>query len=228
SVASGREALEAVQNAVPDVVVSALHLPDITGTQLAQQIRAASNGAKVGFVLVSSEAEKADTGSLSKCGNAVLLQKPFTAERLAEAVSLVSGRSQAADPVRGDKREELRVLIVDDSMAARLHIRSVLGHLGLSRFVEATDGAQAVALTAREAFDLIVTDYNMPFMDGQGLVGYLKQNPATTSVPIIMVTTETDPAELEAVRRLGVAAICDKSFQHEEVEKVIEQLLRNS
>ena len=45
----------------------------------------------------------------------------------------------------------------------------------------AADGAQAVAAVARETFDLIVTDYNMPYMDGRGLVGYLKQNPSTTS-----------------------------------------------
>ena len=62
----------------------------------------------------------------------------------------------------------------------------------------------------------------MPFMDGRGLVGYLKQNPATASVPIIMVTTETDPAKLEAVRRLGVTAICDKSFQPEVVRKIVD------
>ena len=51
---------------------------------------------------------------------------------------------------------------------------------------------------------MIVTDYNMPFMDGSGLVGYLKQNPSTASVPIIMVTTEQDPVKLDAVRQLGV------------------------
>jgi two-component system chemotaxis response regulator CheY len=227
SVPSGREALEAVNSAVPDVMVSALHLPDMTGTQLAQQIRAAGNAARIGFVLISSEAEKADAGSLSNCGKAMLLQKPFTPEQLAEALSLVAGRSTVKKPPTGDKRGGLRVLIVDDSLAARVHIRSVLGQLGLSKFAEAPDGAQAVALAAREAFDLIVTDYNMPFMDGQGLVGYLKQNPATALVPIIMVTSETDPAKLDAVRRLGVAAICDKAFRPEEVEKVIEQVLKN-
>jgi two-component system chemotaxis response regulator CheY len=61
-------------------------------------------------------------------------------------------------------------------------------------------------------------------MDGHGLVGYLKQNPATASVPIIMVTTETDPAKLEAIRGLGVAAICEKSFPREIVRKIVDEL----
>ena len=122
-------------------------------------------------------------------------------------------------------RGKLRVLIVDDSTTARLHVRSVLGEMGLTNFVEATDGAQAVAAVAKQPYDLIVTDYNMPFMDGLGLVGYLKQNPLTASVPIIMVTTETDPAKLEAVRRLGVAAVCDKSFPAAIVRMIIDELV---
>jgi CheY-like chemotaxis protein len=115
---------------------------------------------------------------------------------------------------------------VDDSTPARLHMRSVLASLGLSHVVEAADGAQAVAAVARETFDLIVTDYNMPFMDGSGLVGYLKQNPSTASVPIIMVTSEQDPVKLAAVRQLGVAAICDKNFPLDTVRKIIDELVK--
>jgi two-component system chemotaxis response regulator CheY len=195
--------------------------------QLAQQIRGESKSAAPGFVLISSEAETSQVGSLSKCGQAVLLQKPFTPEKLFEALSLVSGQSgleSASEEKSG--RGKLRVLIVDDSTPARLHIRSVLAGLGLSQFAEAADGAQAVAAVARGTFDLIVTDYNMPFIDGRGLIGYLKQNPATVSVPIIMVTTETDPAKLEAVRQLGVAAVCGKSFAAEVVRNIIDQILR--
>src|SRR6185312_12472029 len=75
-----------------------------------------------------------------------------------------------------------RVLIVDDSKPARLHVRNVLTTLGLTRFGEAKDGAEAVAALAREPFDLVVTDYNMPLMDGHNLVSYLKQNPTTAHV----------------------------------------------
>ena len=173
-------------------------------------------------MLISSESESSDAGSLSKCGHAVLVKKPFTPEQLLGALRVVSQRSQPATP--SIDRGHLRVLIVDDSAAARLHVRSVLAGMGVAKFAEAADGAQAVAAVARETFDLIVTDYNMPLMDGRGLVGYLKQNPATASVPIIMVTTETDPAKLEAVRLLGVTAVCEKSFPPEVVRKTLDEL----
>jgi serine/threonine protein kinase/DNA-binding NarL/FixJ family response regulator len=224
AVATGQEALRAVKSKSPAVIVCTLHLADMTGVQLAEQVRAECPASTPGFVLISSQDESAQVGSLSKCGKAAVLHKPFTPEQLAEALKLVTAAPASAAPEAN--RGNHRVLIVDDSVVARVHIRMVLTELGLRQFVEAADGAQAVAAVARESFDLIVTDYNMPFMDGSGLVSYLKQNPATAAVPIIMVTTETDPAKLDPVRRLGVAAICDKSFQREEVQEILDEVLK--
>jgi CheY-like chemotaxis protein/tRNA A-37 threonylcarbamoyl transferase component Bud32 len=234
AVSTAAEALRASRSERRDVVICALHLPDGTGVQLAEQIRAETQPASPAFVLISSEAEGGEVGSLSRLGKAVLLKKPFTAPQLGEALRLVSGGPQTASQAApatpsslnaGKNRGRLRVLIVDDSAAARLQVRQVLTGLGLSQFVEAPDGARAVAAVAGERFDLIVTDYNMPYMDGGSLVAYLKQNSATAAVPIIMVTTETDPARLEAVRRLGVAAVCDKSFPVETVRKILDGLV---
>jgi two-component system chemotaxis response regulator CheY len=196
----------------------------MTGVQLAEQMQVEFKAAAPGFVLISSETESADAGSLSKCGHAVLLKKPFTPEQLVDALKMVS--AEQASPPAASKLDRVRVLIVDDSAPARLHIRRVLTGLGLSQFVEATDGAHAVAALAGGTFDLIVTDYNMPHMDGRGLVGYLKQNPSTATIPIIMVTTEDDAGKLEAVRRLGVAAVCGKSVPAEVVRQVIEQVVK--
>ena len=135
-----------------------------------------------------------------------------------------SGLPREAVWLSRDGPAKLRVLIVDDSGAARVHIKNVLKGLGFLQFSEAPDGAQAVAAVAGAVFDLIVTDYNMPFMDGRGLVGYLKQDPSTASIPIIMVTTEEDPGKLAAVRQLGVTAICGKSFPPEVARRILDQL----
>lgn len=224
AVASGQEALNVLMKERLDAIVSALHLPDMTGVELGQRIHSQSKGNGPGFVLISSEAESSQAGTLSKCGKAVLLHKPFTPEKLAEALKVVTAPAIAAFAVSKSKLGQLRVLIVDDSAPARLHIRGVLEALGLVRFIEAADGARAVAAAAKDTFDLIVTDYNMPYLDGRGLITFLKENPATASVPIIMVTTETDPGKLQAVRQLGVT-ICDKSFQRDVIQKILEQIV---
>jgi CheY-like chemotaxis protein/tRNA A-37 threonylcarbamoyl transferase component Bud32 len=226
AVASGQEALDAARADPPSAIVTALHLPDMTGVQLAERVRSSCTGPVPGFVLISSESELTTVGTLADFERAVLLLKPFTPEQLTGALGRVARNARSG--VAAAHLARLHVLIVDDSAAARAHVKQVLHGLGLVRFVEAADGAQAVAAVSRDTFDLIVTDYNMPYMDGLGLVGYLKQDPATASVPIIMVTTETDPAKLDAVRGLGVAAICDKSFEPEVVRRVIDEVVRIS
>jgi two-component system chemotaxis response regulator CheY len=116
------------------------------------------------------------------------------------------------------------VLVVDDSAAARSHVRSVLAGLGVRDVVETADGAQAVELLKKESFDLVVTDYHMPGLDGRGLLEFIRRRSSCPSVPVIVVTTETDPARLAALRHLGVSAICDKTFKPEVVRGVIEPL----
>jgi two-component system chemotaxis response regulator CheY len=224
----------------------------MTGVQLAQQVAAEGGGTPAGFLLISSESESQDCGSLSKAGRAAVLHKPFTVEQLAEALSLVSRRNlrPAATaiasgeatvcqpgpaparpqvpaplaPSTAARRGRLKVLLADDSSAARLHVRGVLRELGFTLVVEAADGAQAVAAVARENFDLVVTDYNMPFMDGLGLVGYLRQNSSTATVPILLVSTEKDAGKLEALRRLGVTAFCEKSFPAAVAREILDRL----
>jgi serine/threonine-protein kinase len=225
---SGQKALEAARNAPPQLVISAMHLEDMTGAELAPKMRAEMPESPPGFVLITTQAEADEAKGQSKTLHAIRLTKPFSRDQLAQALAAASSSLPPSEPKKKIASfSDLRVLIVDDSAPARVHIRGVLQGLGFTQFAEAADGARAVAALAGGSFDLIVTDYNMPYMDGRGLVGYLKQNPATASVPIIMVTTETDPAKLDPVRQLGVT-ICDKNFQRDAVRAVLDQLLRVS
>ena len=232
-VANGSDAITAVHSLRPKVVISAMYLPDIKGVELAQRIRSEITVDAPGFILVTSESDEAESTSLSRLNRVLVLQKPFSSRQLVEAFNLVTGASMP--PVsttiavchrqlsRPD-RSQLRVLIADDSSTARIQVRTVLQGLGFSQFVEVPDGAHAIAVAAREACHLIVTDYNMPLMDGRALVSYLKQNPATATIPIVMVTTETDPRVLDPVRQLGVVAIVEKAFPASVVGPLMDSL----
>src|SRR5262249_32840518 len=152
-----------------------------------KQVQAEAPQNAPGFVLVSTESEGKQAGTLSKLSRVVLLHKPFSPEQLVEALNVVTGKPLAmkstavsiaplaAAPRPAVDRAGLRVLVVDDSTAARAIVCSGLRGLGFSQFVEVADGAQAIAAAAREPFALIVTDYNMPLMNGHALVSYLKQ-----------------------------------------------------
>ncbi|MFO0821776.1 MAG: response regulator [Gemmataceae bacterium] len=241
--ASGAAALAAVREHRPDAVVTALHLPDTTGPELVKQLRAEFHDRPPGFVLISSEAEKAEVSGLSSLDRVFVLSKPFTPEQLVQALNLVTGKPVAVKvanvpvsvvtpqssvaislwPVARD-RATMRVLLVDDSAAARTHERIVLQGLGFTNITEVADGAQALAAATREPFDLIVTDYNMPLIDGFALISYLKNMPSLAAIPIVMVTTETSPAILDPVRKLGVAAIFDKMFAAADVKQLLDKL----
>ncbi len=95
AVQSAAEALRAVAADLPDVVVSALHLADMSGVLLAQQVRADRDPAP-GFVLISSEAQGAETKQFTMCAQSILLRKPFSPKELVEALCLVAGRTRLA------------------------------------------------------------------------------------------------------------------------------------
>lgn len=231
TVPNGTAAIEAVRTLRPRVVVSAMHLSDFSGVHLAQQIREEFQVNTPGFVLITSEADDGESVTLNTPNRVLLLHKPFTAGQMLQAINQVTGASMLLQTtgdnrtaLRPNDRSQLRVLIADDSSTARINVRTVLQGLGFTQFLEVPDGAHAIAVAAQEKCDLIVTDYNMPLMDGRALVSYLKQNLATASIPIMMVTTETEPRVLDPVRQLGVVAIFPKAFPASDVGPLLDLL----
>jgi CheY-like chemotaxis protein/tRNA A-37 threonylcarbamoyl transferase component Bud32 len=216
---SGQKSLELARSAPPRVVISAMHLSDMTGVQLAQKIRAEESLSSTGFILITSQDDAQEASLQSRAGNTVRLHKPFGMEQLAQALSAATGASGGSS-----RPGNLRVLLVDDSAAARLHIRSVLAGLGVRHIVEAADGAEAVTCLERDTYDLVVTDYAMPRLDGHGVIDFIRHRSSNRSVPVIVVTSETDPAKLEPLRRLGVSAISDKNLKPEMVRGILESL----
>src|ERR1019366_9475382 len=93
----------------PGVIICAMYLPDMNGVQLAQQIRTEMPTNAPAFVLVSSESENADAVSLTKCGQAFILEKPFSPEKLVNALSIVTGQMLAVLPTSA---EELGMTLV--------------------------------------------------------------------------------------------------------------------
>ena len=101
----------------------------------------------------------------------------------------------------------------------------MLQRIGFERISEAINGQEAVPLLDTTLFDLVVTDYNMPEMDGKQLVEYVRQHSMQPSVPILMVSSEHDEGRLAAIEQAGVSAICDKPFEVELIRKLLRNFL---
>jgi len=223
---SAAGAMESMRTRRPDVVISALYLPDSSGTELVQQMRAHPLLEQVAFILVSSETNPQALDPVRQSGICGIVPKPFSNAQLGRALDntldLLSAEALTDTQV---PLEELKVMVVDDSPNARKFIKRVLGNLGVEHFIEAGNGAEAVAILNDTMVDLVVTDYNMPEMDGQQLVEHIRNQSWQRSVPVMMVTSESDAGRLAAVQDAGVSGICDKPFEPEMVRRLLSRML---
>jgi two-component system chemotaxis response regulator CheY len=222
---SAQQALEKMQTFIPDLLVSSLYLPDGDAPTLFAAMLEQPQLAGVAKMVVSSEQKKENLEAVRQAGVLALLPKPFDRTHLERALTT------ALDYLTHDEIElelydvqRLRVLVVDDSRLARNHIKRVLQQLGVIRFDEAENGEQGIALLQQENYDLVVTDYNMPVLDGEALINHIRQSDTLSHIPVMLVTSE-DESRLASVRQAGVSAICDKPFEISHVRQLLASLL---
>lgn len=220
-------AISALKAHGPDLVISAMYLADGTAIDVLKFIKENKELESIPFMLVSSETKNTKLEEYKQAGISAILPKPFKADSLKKALKA------SLDLINDDEVEldyfdiaEIRVLLVDDSMLARGHIRRTLEKMGVRSFVEAENGAMALTFLKDNEFDIVVTDYNMPEMDGRELSEYIRFNPETAHIPIIMVTSESaDSLHMSNIQQTGVNALCDKPFEPEMVKKMLVSLL---
>src|SRR5579883_3472449 len=107
-----------------------------------------------------------------------------------------------------------RILIVDDALVVRQAVRYVLEGAGY-HVTEADNGDAALAAATGQRYDLIVTDLNMPGMNGVDLVGTIRRLPGYDKTPIFMLTTATSRQDLQRGKAAGVTAWIVKPWKPE-------------
>lgn len=223
---SGQSTIDSLTTLNPDVVISAMYLPDMTGTDLVHKMRENPATSEMAFMLISSETRFRLLDPIRQAGVIAILPKPFNANELRVAMAnTLNFIDPTAMSLEDFSPEELNVLVVDDSSMARKHIKRVLQTIGVEQFTEANDGVEASEILEQQYFDLVVTDYNMPNMDGQELVDHIRNKSTQASVPVLMVTSEDNDNRLAAVQKAGVSAICDKPFAADTVRDLVQQIL---
>jgi len=116
------------------------------------------------------------------------------------------------------------VLTVDDSPSIRQAIKIALGAAG-HEVVEAGDGAEGVAKANSGAFSLIITDLNMPVMDGLTMIRTLRSQPSYAGVPILFLTTESDDGIKAEAKAAGATGWVTKPFQPDQLVRIVSKVL---
>jgi two-component system, chemotaxis family, chemotaxis protein CheY len=116
------------------------------------------------------------------------------------------------------------IMIVDDSASVRQVVGIALKRAGYD-VIEAGDGVQALARLTGQKISLIISDVNMPNMDGISFVRAAKQLPAYRFTPIVMLTTEVNESKKQAGREAGAKAWMVKPFQPEQMLAAVNKLV---
>jgi len=122
----------------------------------------------------------------------------------------------------------MKILVVDDFSTMRRIVKNLLKQLGYVNIDEAEDGAQAYEKVKNGDYGFVVSDWNMPNMDGLDLVKSVRANPAIKDLPILMVTAEAEKDKVIAAIQAGVNNYIVKPFTgdtlKEKMDKIIEKI----
>jgi len=124
---------------------------------------------------------------------------------------------------------DMKFLIVDDFSTMRRIVRGLLKEIGYNNAEEAEDGAVALNMLKNTKFDFVVSDINMPNMNGFELLGHIKKDDSLKHLPVLMVTAEARKEDIVRAAQDGAAGYIVKPFTkatlEEKVQKIMQKLM---
>ncbi len=119
------------------------------------------------------------------------------------------------------------VLIVDDSMPMRSVIKKTFKAAGYgnAKFIEAEDGKQALGLLKENWIDIVITDFNMPVMNGLELISKMKKDELFEQIPVVVISTEGSQEKVDQFKKNGAAGYIKKPFTPEQLRDILVELL---
>jgi two-component system chemotaxis response regulator CheY len=116
-------------------------------------------------------------------------------------------------------------LIVDDFGTMRRIVRGLLKEMGCQQLAEAEDGAVALAMLRQQRFDFVVSDINMPNMNGFELLKAIKADPELRHLPVLMVTAEARKQDIVLAAQSGAAGYIVKPFSKATLEDKVQRIV---
>ena len=219
--ADGATALARAANAGPDLVIQDMRLPDISGFDLLERLRALPGLADIPIIAV--------TGSMPERGPMTapftdVLIKPVEPSRLVRAVKTLLLAQHRVEPVPLEVRR--RALVADDDVVQRKVVRLRLTEWGFE-VTEAANGAEALRLARSSPPDLIVSDLLMPELDGLGFCREVRADVALCSVPFVLITSyHLDEVDRDLAASSGATSVVARSPDLADLQQAVVTIAR--
>ncbi|HRH90129.1 MAG TPA: response regulator [Rubrivivax sp.] len=120
---------------------------------------------------------------------------------------------------------QMRFLVVDDFSTMRRIVRGLLKEIGCPQIGEAEDGSQALEMLKTQHFDFVVSDINMPNMDGFQLLKAIRAEPALRHLPVLMVTAEARKEDIVLAAQSGASGYIVKPFSKATLQDKVQRIL---
>ena len=120
--------------------------------------------------------------------------------------------------------KNIKILIVDDFDTLRMSLKSVLEQLGYPEMDEAKDGQEAIDKLKEKDYDLIISDIDMPVMNGFELLDYVKKDDNLKNIPVIFITAEAEREKIVESIKAGLDAYITKPFSISTLQQKIENI----
>jgi two-component system, chemotaxis family, chemotaxis protein CheY len=120
----------------------------------------------------------------------------------------------------------IKILIVDDSITIRRIITNALKTVGFTETIEASNGREALEKLTNSKVDFVITDWNMPEMNGLDLIKEIRANPVYSAMPILMITTRGTEHDVVEALQAKVNSYIMKPFTPQELKEKIEGILK--
>ena len=124
------------------------------------------------------------------------------------------------------QQNDMKFLIVDDFSTMRRIVRGLLKEIGYVNAEEAEDGAVAMGMLSNIKFDFVVSDINMPNMNGFELLAAVKKDPALKHIPVLMVTAEARKEDIVRAAQEGAAGYIVKPFTKATLEEKVMKIMQ--
>ncbi|MEF3698441.1 response regulator [Desulfolutivibrio sp.] len=213
------EALSLCAEAAFELVLTSVQLPGMDGLELCRRLKESSAGGYRPVIVLSSSDDPLDVDTAFNSGADDYLLKSFTPRMLADKIS------DHLDAVH--RKRQNKILVVDDSKLIRELLRHSFIKSGLNVLV-AENGRQALEIALAEKPDVVVTDVDMPELNGYGLCESMRQTPELQNVFVVMMSARDRTCDIKRGERLGVSRYFVKPFDVEKMLLVVEQLLAES
>lgn len=122
-------------------------------------------------------------------------------------------------------KDQLRIMVVDDMATSRGLITQALDDIGIKNYLTENDGNRALQRLGSTPVHLVLSDYNMPGLDGLGLLKAVRTQPATQKMGFILVTGKPTPELVTEAKKLGLNNMIKKPFTSESMKKCIESVV---